>query len=67
MACKQPAALFSLPNNFNSADVKVDERGVEHHEVMVFATCDMQHLSTDHVLSCTDAQGTRVAKVYCMV
>ena len=67
MACKQPASLFSLPNIVNSDEIKVDERGVAHHEVLGFATCDMQHLSPDHVLSCTDAQGTRLAMVYCVV
>ena len=45
MACKQPASIFSLPNDVNSDDVKVDERVVEQNEVMVFATCEMQPLN----------------------
>jgi len=67
LACKQPASIFSLPNIVNCKEIKVDERGVVHHEVLVFATCDMQHLSPDHVLSYMDSQGTRLAMVNCMV
>jgi len=67
MACKQPTSLFSLPNIVSSDEIKVDDRDVVHHEVMVFAARDMQHLSNDHVLSCMDAQGTILAMVYCMV